>query len=289
MVRPIPALARSSTAGKTGSRTLAMRLAHAIEQEIIGRGWPVGEGLGSEAQLMERYQVGRSVLREAVRILESRWVARPRPGPGGGLVVTAPDPDGVRDATRVFLDFARVRPDHLLDTWLALETVAVGELAATIDAAGIRQLRKILHDDGRSAATPRSPGAAFHIEIARLAGNPAIELFVHVLIDLVHPPQPEDAARENLRWEDPAHQEIVDAIIVGDAALAQHHMRCCIQRHALATVAAATGDTNAPWSALPEAHRGDREAGPGTTVPAERRAATGPPIPGEHPFVPESM
>jgi DNA-binding FadR family transcriptional regulator len=289
MVRPIPALARSSMAGKTGSRTLAMRLAHAIEQEIIGRGWPVGEGLGSEAQLMERYQVGRSVLREAVRILESRWVARPRPGPGGGLVVTAPDPDGVRDATRVFLDFARVRPDHLLETWLALETVAVAELAATIDAAGIRQLQKILHGEGQSDSAARSPGAAFHMEIARLAGNPAIELFIHVLIDLVHPMQPDDATRENLRWEDPAHREIVDAIIVGEAALAQHHMRSCVQRHARATAVAAAKDMNAPWPTLPETHRSDHVAAPGPSVQAERRQSAGPPIPHEHPLVPESM
>nr|MDT0667049.1 GntR family transcriptional regulator [Micromonospora sp. DSM 115978] len=139
----------------------------------------MGEGLGSEAQLMERYQVGRSVLREAVRILESRWVARPRPGPGGGLVVTAPDPEGVRDAARVFLDFARVQPDHLIETWTALETVAVRELTATVDAAGISRLRALVRDDATPADGLR-PGVAFHLEIARLAGNPAIELFVRV-------------------------------------------------------------------------------------------------------------
>jgi DNA-binding FadR family transcriptional regulator len=223
-----------------------MRLAHAIEQEIISRGWPVGEGLGSEAQLMERYQVGRSVLREAVRILESRWVARPRPGPGGGLVVTAPDPDGVRDATRVFLDFAQVRPDHLLETWLALETVAVGELAATIDATGIRRLREVLHGGARAGGAAPVPGAEFHIEIARLAGNPAIELFVRVLIDLVHPALPDETNRERLQWDDPAHAEILDAIIGGEAALAQRHVRCCLQRHAAASVQ----DADAPEASL---------------------------------------
>jgi DNA-binding FadR family transcriptional regulator len=214
-----------------------MRLAHTIEQEIINRGWPVGQGLGSEAQLMERYQVGRSVLREAIRILESRWVARPRPGPGGGLVVTAPDPDGVRDATRVFLDFAQVRPDHLLEAWLALETVAVRELASTIDAAGIRQLREVLQGGTRPGEASLGPGAAFHIEIARLAGNPAIELFVRVLIDLLYPAQHEGADTQHPQWEDPAHREIVEAIIGGEVALAQYHVRCCLQRHAEATAA----------------------------------------------------
>jgi DNA-binding FadR family transcriptional regulator len=237
-----------------------MRLARTIEQEIIRRGWPVGEGLGSEAQLMDRYKVGRSVLREAVRILESRWVARPRPGPGGGLVVTAPDPDGVRDATRVFLDFARVQPDHLLETWTALETVAVRELTATVDAAGISRLRALVREDAPPSGIQR-PGVAFHLEIARLAGNPAIDLFVRVLVDLVHTNSgpsnsgpvnggPVNSGMVNSdpansghtsrgvagsvrpRWDDPAHAEIVDAIVSGEAALAQYHVQSCIQRHA---------------------------------------------------------
>ncbi|MGF7239210.1 MAG: FadR/GntR family transcriptional regulator, partial [Frankia sp.] len=235
---------RAGKAGEpVGNRTLASRLAREIEQEIIRRGWPVGEGLGSESALMEQYRVGRSVLREAVRILESRWVAKPRPGPGGGLVVTAPDPDGVRDVTRVFLDFARVRPEHLYQAWMALEVVAVRELAGSIDAKGIDGLRATLlaeraeHGDptitipapGRRAAAtePRTPG--LHVEIVRMAGNPAIELFVRVLIDLAR--SHGDAADALGGCRDHAtHTQIVEAIIAGDAAVAQHHVRRCIQR-----------------------------------------------------------
>ena len=241
-----------------GQRTLASRLARTIELEIIRRGWPVGEGLGSEAQLMERYQVGRSVLREAVRLLESRWVARPRPGPGGGLVVTAPDTDGVRDVARVYLDFARARPEHLSETWSALEAVAVRQLAGNIDAAGISRLRAALRPP---ALTGRAPGAGaarsvgrgrrgvlraqgaparpasanegpvlLHLEIARLAGNPAAELFIRVLADLARPYQ-DESPRPDEWLQHPLHSEIVDAIVRGEAALAEHLTRSCIQRH----------------------------------------------------------
>lgn len=241
-----------------GSRTLASRLAREIEQEIVRRGWPVGEGLGSESALMERYQVGRSVLREAVRILESRWVAKPRPGPGGGLVVTAPDPDGVRDVTRIFLDFAQVRPAHLYQAWMALEVVAVRELAASIDTEGIERLRAALHAEqslaligghpghagravsraARGDSGPRSP-AGLHVEIVRLAGNPAIELFVRVLIDLAlcHGQAMDDLTGCG---DHAMHAEIVEAVISGDAAVAQHHVRRCIQR--LADAALGRGD-----------------------------------------------
>ncbi|CUU57530.1 DNA-binding transcriptional regulator, FadR family [Parafrankia irregularis] len=235
---------------RLGQRTLASRLARTIELEIIRRGWPVGEGLGSEAQLMERYQVGRSVLREAVRLLESRWVARPRPGPGGGLVVTAPDHDGVRDVARVYLDFARARPEHLCETWSALEAVAVRRLSEQIDTAGLTRLRGALEPTapGARAASPRArsrsvgarsgpvtagtPGEAsvlLHLEIARLAGNPAAELFIRVLADLAHPH--DETERLGQWWQHPLHAEIVDAITRGEGALAEHLARSCIRRH----------------------------------------------------------
>ncbi|WP_242424173.1 FadR/GntR family transcriptional regulator [Frankia sp. EI5c] len=235
---------------RLGQRTLASRLARTIELEIIRRGWPVGEGLGSEAQLMERYQVGRSVLREAVRLLESRWVARPRPGPGGGLVVTAPDHDGVRDVARVYLDFARARPEHLCETWSALEAVAVRRLSEQIDTAGLARLRGALEPTApgaraagtrartRAAGSRTGPISAtsageasvlLHLEIARLAGNPAAELFIRVLADLAQPH--EEGDRLGQWWQHPLHAEIVDAITRGEGALAEHLARSCIRRH----------------------------------------------------------
>jgi len=46
---------------------LAAQTARRIEDDIIAAHWPVGQVLGSEAQLMERYDVSRAVLREAIR------------------------------------------------------------------------------------------------------------------------------------------------------------------------------------------------------------------------------
>ncbi len=66
-------------------------------------GWPVGEVLGSEADLLERYQVSRAVFREAVRLVEHQQVARTRRGPGGGLVITEPTIGAVIDAVVLYL------------------------------------------------------------------------------------------------------------------------------------------------------------------------------------------
>ena len=55
----------------------AAKVADRIVGDVMALGWPVGEVLGSEADLLERYQVSRAVFREAVRLLEHQQVAAP--------------------------------------------------------------------------------------------------------------------------------------------------------------------------------------------------------------------
>ncbi len=54
---------------------LGSQVARSIVVDVVDRGWPLGEVLGSEAELMDKYDVSRSALREAVRILEYHEVA----------------------------------------------------------------------------------------------------------------------------------------------------------------------------------------------------------------------
>lgn len=74
-------------------RKSSCRIADHIEEELIRQGWPAGLIYGSERELSERFSVGRAVIREAVRVLEVRGVARMRRGPKGGLLVLPPSRD----------------------------------------------------------------------------------------------------------------------------------------------------------------------------------------------------
>lgn len=80
------------------AKKAACAIASQIEQDLIRRAWPTGSIYGSEGQLADRFGVCRSVMREAVRILDSRGTARMRRGPNGGLVVLAPELPAVLEA-----------------------------------------------------------------------------------------------------------------------------------------------------------------------------------------------
>jgi DNA-binding FadR family transcriptional regulator len=71
-----------------------------IREMIIEADWPVGANLGSEKELAERFQVGRWVLREALRSLEQLGVVEMGRGSRSGLRVVSPDPGVVAEACR---------------------------------------------------------------------------------------------------------------------------------------------------------------------------------------------
>ncbi len=139
-------------------------------------GWPVGRVLRTETALSQRYGVGRAVLRETARVLESHGVARRRPGPGGGLVVTRPEGRAILDATRLFLDFRAVTAADLYETWRALEVVAVRQLAETVDARGLVRLHNVLQEEDFDAGrrTADAVEQAFCRYLAEVAAANAV-------------------------------------------------------------------------------------------------------------------
>lgn len=87
----------------TGRRTLADRLARQILRDIRLRGWEDGVCLGTETEILEQYGISRATFRQAVRLLEQYSAATMQRGPGGGLLVRAPDPDNLITSAATFL------------------------------------------------------------------------------------------------------------------------------------------------------------------------------------------
>ncbi|MFV2176678.1 FadR/GntR family transcriptional regulator [Actinomadura sp. LOL_016] len=243
-------LHRNQVPDRAERRSLGARTARRIEEMVIDSGWAVGTVLGSEAELTARLGVGRSVLREAVRLLEAEGVARRRPGPGGGLVVTAPDVDAVLGSARMFLDYRGVRSDDLFEVWLAVEIAAVGRLATTIDREGAVRLRAVLAAGRLASGGEPADLPNIHVEIARLSGNPVAELFLRVVIELCLEHGVRRIDEPDRAWLDARHSEIVEAVVSGDGALAQQAVRRYIAR--LSSWGALPGRARPPRSRSPQ-------------------------------------
>jgi DNA-binding FadR family transcriptional regulator len=202
---------------------LAATVAARIVDDVAKQGWPVGAVIGSEAELLERYDVSRAVFREAVRLVEHQHVARMRRGPGGGLVVTEPDVAGVIDAAIIYLLRVGARLDEVFEARLILEDIvcriapgrASEEHRAEVRALAAAEASGESHD-------PR----AMHLLLGRATGNPAFDLFVELLNRLTdfYVSKPREIEQRTFSVASHAHYKIAEAILAGDSPVARRRM-----------------------------------------------------------------
>jgi DNA-binding FadR family transcriptional regulator len=214
---------------------LGVAVSRRIESDIVESGWPIGEVLGSEPEMIERYGVSRAVFREAMRIVEHHGVAQMRRGPGGGLVVTAPHAASATRAMALTLNYQHATVQDVIATRKTLELASVQRAAERIDADGIERLRAAVAEEQsqaeRSAEEDRPiPGTHdLHLLIADLSGNPVLRMFIEVLTRLTAEMMPQEEVRKADLSDTAAevahvHSMIADAIIAGDGAVAAHLM-----------------------------------------------------------------
>src|SRR6204780_5055192 len=220
-----------SRPGADGEAKLAAKVADRIIEDVMSLGWPVGEVLGSEPELVERYEVSRAVFREAVRILENQQVAYARRGPGGGLVIAEPTVGAVIDAVVLYLHRMDARLDEIFEARIILEDLACELAAERTDESDLVELRRFLEEvpverDG----DPRE----LHALVAVISRNSGLELFVDVFNRVAQLYSPDwqklgDAVGKETTH---AHAMISEALIAGDSGLARHRMRKHLQAEA---------------------------------------------------------
>jgi len=223
--------ASAEPGGRIRHAKLAVSVAQRIIADIAARGWPEGDVIGSEPELLERYGVSRAVFREAVRLVEHQQVARMRRGPGGGLVVTSPTLEAVIDPVAVYLFFANARVGHVAEARMALEDT-VAELApARLSEDDIQALRGLAERERRGDVADHRE---LHARLAVITKNPALDVFVSLLnrLTYLYFPDATRVKRAALAVSAHAHVAIIDAVLAGNAGLARHRMRTHLEAEA---------------------------------------------------------
>lgn len=164
----------------TRPRKNAFAAAWQLENDIFYEGAPAGTVFADQASLIDRYGFSRATLREAVRLLEDRQIARMRRGPGGGLVIMPISGDSVAAAVADYLRDIGVTAPQVQQARAALDIVtayrqSVAEGTAAL-AAFTREFRSKL-SDGPGAGLLGNGVTGFRSPVRRVAADSVTELF----------------------------------------------------------------------------------------------------------------
>ncbi len=217
--------------GADSNAKRAAKVADLIVEDVMALGWPVGEVLGSETDLLERYHVSRAVFREAVRLVEHQQVARTRRGPGGGLVVSEPTVGAVGDAVVLYLHRVDATLDEIFEARIVLEELACQLAAERTDESDLAALRRFAEGE------PVAPGGdprGLHALVAGISRNAGLALFVDVFnqVAQLYSPDWQKLGPAIAGETEHAHAKIAEALMAGDPSLARNRMRKHLQAEA---------------------------------------------------------
>jgi Transcriptional regulators len=195
-----------------------------IERRIVSAGLTVGDRLPGERQLAEQLSVGRSSVREGLRVLETLGVVSSQAGrgPDAGAVLTSRPGDTLTDLLRLHLGLSALSMREVIDTRLMIEQWSAAQAAAR--PADLRPMAAALARMEQPGLTPEQfveHDTAFHCALATASGNRLVATVMRALRDSAHRYGTEAVTRLGdttiLRQD---HRRIYQAVNDRDAATA---------------------------------------------------------------------
>lgn len=207
----------------------AVLVAQRLVDEITDRGFEPGTALFSEKEMLERFEVSRGTLREALRILETYGLITIKTGPGGGAMVADAGSRPLASAIALALQMNRTSFRSIVDARLLLEPLLAHEAALRRDEEDLAALRGSIEDmraDVDDVSAFLAENYVFHSAVAAAARNTVLFNMVASLnwiqdgtaVGIDYGP----ANREAILT---AHRRIYLAIEAADAEMAEAAMR----------------------------------------------------------------
>ncbi|MET7998947.1 FadR/GntR family transcriptional regulator [Amycolatopsis sp. NPDC005232] len=171
-------------------RPVYEQVADQLLELILSGQLPPGSALPPERELSERFGVGRTTIREALRALQTKGLAVAT-GPTSPLRVVAVDKlatDPLRDTLVHLLRLGRVPLDDLIGLRAALEGAGF-EQAATRDPRPDLNLARdqiaFMRAAGTDLAAFDVADIRFHLEVVRASGNQALTIMMLAVRDSI--------------------------------------------------------------------------------------------------------
>lgn len=215
----------ATAAGRTRKRKLGEMVTERLIRDIQQLALPEGTLLGTEAELLDRYQVSRATLLEAVHQLERYGAARMRRGGHGGLVVANRPVRSVIRIVSTFLELGGATSSEGFEASRILDIYAAQLAAQLADEAAVNRLRQLSEQVNRAETYLELSRSGLRLTnaVAEASGSAAVKLFTNSLVTIIS-----DLFHNSARRDRPVNRGMktyakqladrVEAIASGDVA-----------------------------------------------------------------------
>ncbi len=164
------------------------QISELIQKKIIEDKLAIGTSLPSEMEMAAEFQVSRTVVREALRILEISGLVHIKKGPKGGIFVTNGFHEPIKRSLNNLLNSGDVTIDHLFEARLLIEPYIAREAAQHATPADLKRLRNLFEDADQHLDDPnllKQSNLRFHLLLAQASGNPVLSIMLESVFELL--------------------------------------------------------------------------------------------------------
>ncbi len=184
-----------------------------LEGMILKEGLGPGDRLPTERDLSAKLNVSRSVVREAIKRLQS--IGRVTSLQGSGTRVAAPSGEQVTAGYRWLFRHTDLRLEHLGTVRIPLETTIAALAAQHRTEEQLERLtaaQSVLGDETRSLKSLVDADVEFHAILAEATGNPIFQMILGPIQELLVESRRRTISRFGARLAHEHHQRILNAV-----------------------------------------------------------------------------
>ncbi len=187
------------------------------EQISLGK-YQKGDRLPTEPELMHYFEVSRSTIREAIKVLANSGWVRVQQGLGTFVESDRPDPETLEQR------FSRVDVAHLEEVRMLLERKILEKAAVNRTAAQLAQMKGYLEERKQFAEAGNEKKCievdiAFHTCVAQASGNPILaDLYRVFAVRLEESFLLRYNTSDNFKITQRLHEQLLDSLERRDSA-----------------------------------------------------------------------
>ncbi|CAB1061697.1 hypothetical protein D1BOALGB6SA_6472 [Olavius sp. associated proteobacterium Delta 1] len=164
------------------------QVADLIQKKILEGNLAISTNLPSEKEMAGEFQVSRSVIREALRILEISGLVLIRKGPTGGIFVSNVYHEPIKRSLNNLIASGEVTLEHLIDARMLIEPHIAREAAQHAKSEDLKKFRDLFDDSSTHLDDPeylKQNNLKFHLMLARASGNPVLSIMLESVFELL--------------------------------------------------------------------------------------------------------